>query len=154
MQLSIGWDLSLPYCYLFSIHLLCSRFYSFFGKIEYLEIIFFSPVDFFSRIFVFCCCVWFCFVFSFFLKTIFNNIYSFLRDRDTEWEWERGRERGRHRIRRLQALSCQHRARPGAQTHPSRDHDLSQVRRLTDWTTQVPPTFLFDNGPEIYHLER
>ena len=47
---------------------------------------------------------------------------------ETEREHERGRvrERGRHRIRsRLQALSCQHRARCGARTHKPRDHDLS-----------------------------
>ena len=38
-------------------------------------------------------------------------------------------ERGRHRIpSRLQALSCQHRARCRAQTHKPWDHDLSQSR--------------------------
>uniref|UniRef100_A0ABI7XH05 Exocyst complex component EXOC6/Sec15 N-terminal domain-containing protein n=1 Tax=Felis catus TaxID=9685 RepID=A0ABI7XH05_FELCA len=38
-----------------------------------------------------------------------------------------GSERGRQRIRnRLQALSCQHRAQRGAQTHGPRDHDLSR----------------------------
>ena len=52
------------------------------------------------------------------LKKIFFNIYSFLKGRETEREWRRGRERGRHRNRsRLQALSCQHRARRGARTH-------------------------------------
>ena len=41
-----------------------------------------------------------------------------VKERETECEWERGRERGRHSIqRRLQALSCQHRARRGARTH-------------------------------------
>ena len=46
----------------------------------------------------------------------FFNVYLFLSE--TEHEWGRGRERGRHRIRSgLQALSCQHRARRGAQTH-------------------------------------
>ena len=40
-------------------------------------------------------------------------------------------ERGRHRIRsRFQALSCQHRARHGAQTHEPWDHDLSRSRKL------------------------
>ena len=40
------------------------------------------------------------------------NVYLFLREGETtECELGRGRERGRHRIRRrLQALSCQHRA--------------------------------------------
>ena len=49
------------------------------------------------------------------------------RQRDTEHEQVKGRERHRHRFRsRLQALSCQHRARRGAQTHQLRDHDLSR----------------------------
>ena len=53
--------------------------------------------------------------------------YLFLRQRETEDEQGRGRERRRHRSQsRLQALSCQHRARHGAQTHKLRDHDLSQ----------------------------
>ena len=61
----------------------------------------------------------------------FFNIYLFLRQRETEHEWGRVRERGRHRIwNRLQALSCQHRARRGAWTHGPRDHDLSQSRPL------------------------
>ena len=52
----------------------------------------------------------------------FFNVYLFLREteteRDIEHKWGRGRERGRHRIgSRLQALSCQHRARRGARTH-------------------------------------
>uniref|UniRef100_A0ABI7ZXC6 Prefoldin subunit 1 n=1 Tax=Felis catus TaxID=9685 RepID=A0ABI7ZXC6_FELCA len=43
--------------------------------------------------------------------------------RETEHEQGRSRERGRHRIQnRLQALSCQHRARRGARTHrPDRE---------------------------------
>ena len=57
----------------------------------------------------------------------FFNVYLFL----IEHEWGRGRERGRPRIRsRLQALSCQHRARRGARTHRLRDHDLSRSRTL------------------------
>ena len=32
-------------------------------------------------------------------KTIFLNVYLFLRETDTEHEQGRGRERGRHRIR-------------------------------------------------------
>ena len=57
----------------------------------------------------------------------FFNVYLFLRHRETEHEQGRGRERGRHRIRsRLQALSCQHRARRGARTHRPWDHDLSR----------------------------
>ena len=47
--------------------------------------------------------------------------------RETEYEQGWGRERGRHRIwSRLQALSCQHRARHGARTHEPWDHDPSR----------------------------
>ena len=57
------------------------------------------------------------------------NVYLFLRDRESTSE--RGTERGRHRIgSRLQALSCQRKARRGAQTHRPRDHDLSRRQML------------------------
>ena len=63
-------------------------------------------------------------------------------DRQTERKQGKGRERGRHRIRsRLQALSCQHRARRGAQTHKLWDHDLSWSRtlnRLSHPGTPIP----------------
>ena len=54
---------------------------------------------------------------AFFLKK--KNFFSmFLLIFETEHEQGWGRERGRHRIRsRLQAPSCQHRARRGARTH-------------------------------------
>ena len=66
--------------------------------------------------------------FSFFL-----NVYLFLRDRETEREQGRNSETGRHRIQsRLQALSCQHRARPGARTHGPRGHDLSRSPTPTE----------------------
>ena len=41
-------------------------------------------------------------------------------------------ERETHTLNRsrLQALSCQHRARHGAQTHEPQDHDLSQSQTL------------------------
>ena len=59
----------------------------------------------------------------------FFNIYSFLRQRETEHEQGKVRERGRHRIwSRLQALSCQHRARCGARIHRPWDRDLSWSR--------------------------
>ena len=67
-----------------------------------------------------------------FLKISFN-VYLFLREgrSKTERDWGRGRERGRHRIRSsFQALTCQHRARHGAWTHKSRNHDLSQSQML------------------------
>ena len=58
------------------------------------------------------------------IYSLFKNVYLFLRTRERERKRERahkkgrGRERGRHRIlSRLQALSCQHRAQRGAQTH-------------------------------------
>ena len=45
-------------------------------------------------------------------------IYFWERERERENERRRSRESGRHRIwSRLQALSCQYRARRGAQTH-------------------------------------
>ena len=57
---------------------------------------------------------------------IISNVHLCLRERGTECKWGRGRERGRHRIQsRLQALSCQHRARRGARTHRLQDHDPS-----------------------------
>ena len=69
----------------------------------------------------------------------FLTFYLFLRQRETEHERGWGRERGRHRIRsRLQALSCQPRARCGARTHGPRDRDLAEVGRLTDCATQAP----------------
>ena len=53
------------------------------------------------------------------------------RDRETGHKWRRGRERGRHRIwSRLQAPSCQYRARCGARTHKPWDGDLSQSQTL------------------------
>ena len=59
-------------------------------------------------------------------------------------EWRRGTERGRHRIQsRLQALSCQHRDRRGAQTHKLQDHDLSQSRTLNQLSHPGTPVYLF-----------
>ena len=55
-------------------------------------------------------------------------VYPFLRER----EWGRGRERQTPNPKQLQAPSCRHRARRGAQTHKRRDRDLSPSRRLTD----------------------
>ena len=65
---------------------------------------------------------------AFYLKKIFFfNVYLFLRQRETQHEQGRGRERGKHRIwSRLQALSCQHRARRGARAHGWQDRDLSR----------------------------
>ena len=65
------------------------------------------------------------------IKKNFFNVYLFLRQRETEHEWERVRERGRHRIwSRLQALSCQHRARHGARAYEPQGHDLSWSQML------------------------
>ena len=61
-----------------------------------------------------------------FLFTYFFNIY-FLRVRERQSTSRAGAERGRHRIgSRLQALSCQHRARHGARIHKVWDPDPSQ----------------------------
>ena len=67
---------------------------------------------------------------NFFLNKFFF-MFIYFWQRETEHELGRGRERGRHRIwSRLQALSCQHRARHGARTHRPLDHDLSRSRTL------------------------
>ena len=61
----------------------------------------------------------------------FFNVHLFLRKRERECKQGRGREKGRHRIwNRLQALSCQHRARWGARTHEPWDRDLNWHRTL------------------------
>ena len=64
------------------------------------------------------------------VRYFFNLFFNIcLWETEIEHEWGRGRERGRHRIpSRLQTLSCQHRARHGAQTHGPRNHDLSWSR--------------------------
>ena len=61
--------------------------------------------------------------------------------------WETARvaegQRGRRRIRsRLQALSCQHRARLGAQTHGPWDHDLSRSQTLNWLSHPGAPVYL------------
>ena len=69
---------------------------------------------------------------EYFFLNLFN-VYLFLKEKETEHERGRGRERGRLRIQsRLQAPSCQHRARSGARTHePNREnHDLSRNHML------------------------
>ena len=67
--------------------------------------------------------------FSFF--KIFWRLFIIEKQRETEHEHGRGQELGRHRIwSRLQALSCQHRAWHGVQTHKPWDHDLSQSQTL------------------------
>ena len=81
--------------------------------------------------------------FFFVFLIFFSNVYLFLGQRNTEHEQGRGKERGRHRIgNRVQALSHQPRARRGARTHGPRDHDLAEVRRLTDCVTQAHLTCL------------
>ena len=47
-----------------------------------------------------------------------ENWHFFIFERETESKQGKGRQRGRYEIQsRLQALNCQHRARPGTQTH-------------------------------------
>ena len=70
-------------------------------------------------------------------------MFIFEREGETEHKWERGSERGRHRITsRLQALSCQHRARRGARTHRPRDHDLSRSQMLNLLSHSGAPRFI------------
>ena len=74
-----------------------------------------------------------------YLKNFFKHLFIFERQRETECKQGRGRERERHRIwSRLQALSCQHRAkcRPW-------DHDLSQSQTLNWLSHQGSPTWEF-----------
>ena len=64
-----------------------------------------------------------------------NFFYLLLRDRERQSMSGRGAERETdthtHRIpSRLQAPSCQHRARRGARTHEPRDRDLSRSQTL------------------------
>ena len=86
-------------------------------------------------------------------KNFFNVLFLLLRDRETErererqHEWGRGRERRRHRIQsRLQALSCQHRARSRARIHEPRDHDLSRSQMLNRLSHPGTP------GPLLIYL--
>ena len=87
-------------------------------------------------------------IFIYLFKKIFFNIYSFLRQGETEHERGRVRERGRHRIgNRLQAPSCQHRARGGARTHGPRDRDLSRSWTLNRLSHPgAPQTFPLSAG--------
>ena len=58
-------------------------------------------------------------------------IYFWERERERQSVSRGGAETEGHRIQsRLQALSCQHKARHGAQTHKLWDHDLSSSRTL------------------------
>ena len=81
----------------------------------------------------------FYFYFIFILKVVLC-LFIFERQRETEHEQGRGRERRRHRIgSKLQALSCQHRARCGVERTDCEIMTWAEVRRLTDWATQAPP---------------
>ena len=85
------------------------------------------------------------------LQTFFKCLF-FLFERDTEYKQGRGRERRRHRIQsRLQAPSCQHRARHGAGTHDLWDHDLSWSQML-NWLNHPggPAYVIFEK--ELYVL--
>ena len=83
--------------------------------------------------------------FYFLLKKFFLHLLIIERQREIEHKWGKSRERRRHRIRsRLQALSCQHKARCGAQTHKPWDHDLSRSWTL-NWLNQL-------GAPQLYFL--
>ena len=76
------------------------------------------------------------------------------------WDRERqsmnggGSERGRHRMgNRLQALSCQHRARRGARTHGPWDHDPSRswpLNRLSHPGAPILFYFFFNFFFNVY----
>ena len=62
---------------------------------------------------------------------MFSCLFMFWEtDRDRARAGEGQREEETQNSNRLQALSCQHRARCGARTREPRDHDLSQSRTL------------------------
>ena len=78
------------------------------------------------------------------LGVAFKKKCLFSFERETECKWGRGRERRRHRIwSRLQAPSCQHRARRGAPTHKPWDGDLSR-----SWTLN----WLSSPGSLVWHF--
>ena len=75
----------------------------------------------------------------------FFNICLFLRDRERQSmsEGRAERERVGHRIRsRLQALSCQHRARRGAQPHQRQDHNLSRSQTFNQLSHPGAPGYI------------
>ena len=79
------------------------------------------------------------------LFLFFNFFFTFIYFWETEHKWGRGRDRRRHRLpSRLQAPSCQHRARCGAQTQEPWDHDPSRSRTLhrLSHPGAPPPFFL------------
>ena len=64
-------------------------------------------------------------------KCLFFFVYVYLWERQSVSGEGAERERGRHRIwNKLQALSCQHRARCGPWTREQPDHDLGWSRML------------------------
>ena len=65
-------------------------------------------------------------------------------------------ERGRHRIQsKLQALSCQHRAQPRAQTHKPENHDLSPSQTLNRLSHPGTPTwFLFKAASSLHQVSQ
>ena len=90
------------------------------------------------------------YLFLFFLMFLF----IFESERETEHEQGRSRERGRHRIRsRLQAPSCQHRARCGARTHEPWDHDLSRSQTLNRLSHPGAPHDIYFKHLFIFETE-
>ena len=83
----------------------------------------------------------------------FFNVYLFFWDRERQSMSGGGSERGRHRIwNRLQALSCQHRARLGAWTHGPRDRDLSRSRPLNRLSHPGAPISMSLNSAGLFLL--
>ena len=84
----------------------------------------------------------------YFLLLFLMFIYFWEGKRQTAWMGEGQRET--HRIwRRLPALSCQHRAWRGAQTHELWDHDWSQSQTLNQLRPPGAPRNLFSKATNI-----
>ena len=81
---------------------------------------------------------------EFLLFLNFFNVFIYFWRREREHEWGRSRERGRPRIwSRLRALSYQHRAGCGAQTHKLWDPDPSRSRTLNWLSHPGAPALIF-----------
>ena len=85
---------------------------------------------------------------------IFLKMFLFLRERDRARAGEGQRERDTHRIRRrIQPLSCQHRARHRALTHEPWDYDLSWSRTLNRLSHPGAPDNEYFKKSSIFCLQ-
>ena len=71
-------------------------------------------------------------------------MFIYFQERQRQRASGRGAEReGDQNPKQLQALSCQHGARPGARTHKPRDHDLNRSWVLNQLSHPGTPGFHF-----------